>query len=319
MSWPENFYLNNGELVVLPKIVDESFVNHWKDETFTNADHHLMHEAISSSNLKLILSSPYSYLEHIKRSQNGLAPKQNKSMRFGTIAHLIVLEPAEFRKRVIMAPEFNLKTTKGKEDWEIFQLEQHPDAIIFRDIGNGRSEFDALVGVVNAITSHDKIRDVFLEGITERTGVFRCPRTGLLVRIRPDFMCTRIPGGHLVDFKTTQSTIYEIFRKQAETLHYPIQKAMYRAGYKEINGNYPAAASWVAVENTFPFEPALFPVDTEMITYGDNWYYYAMDLLKECILRKQFPQRQRVAETMVPSDYAMAKPIPRIEDFIWAN
>ena len=68
MSWPENFYLNNGELVVLPKIVDESFVNHWKDETFTNADHHLMHEAISSSNLKLILSSPYSYLEHIKHS-----------------------------------------------------------------------------------------------------------------------------------------------------------------------------------------------------------------------------------------------------------
>ena len=132
-------------------------------------------------------------------------------------------------------------------------------------------------------------------------------------------MCSLFPGGHLVDFKTTASTIYEVFRKQAETLWYPLQKSMYRTGYKEILGNYPAVASWVAVENKFPYEPALFPVDQPMIEYGDKWYNFAMDLLKECIIRKDFPLRQTKAETMVPSDYAMAKLIPKLEDYAWEH
>lgn len=318
-KWPYNFLLNNGLPVKLPIFVSEDYEAHWAPEGFTNEQHHAHLDSTSSSSLKLVLDSPYAYLENMKRSQNGQAPKKNKSMEFGTISHLIILEPSEFRRRVIMAPEFNLKSNKGKDDWELFQLDQHPDAIIFRDVGTGRSEYDNLIGVVNAITSHEKIRDAFREGITERSGFFRCPFTGLLTRFRPDFMCTRIPGGHLIDFKTAKSTVYEIFRKQAEQLHYPIQKALYREGYKQINGAYPAVASWIAVENSFPFEPAIFPVDVEMITYGDAWYKYAIELLAECIKRKQFPQRQRIAETMVPSDYAMAKKIPRLEDFKWEH
>lgn len=313
------FLLDNGTDVILPKIVGEEFVNHWEDETFTNEQHHAHFESTSSSSLKLIVDSPYTYLETMKRRQNGRGMAQTKSMKFGTIAHLIVLEPAEFRRRVVLAPKFNLTKTVDKEEWALFKLDQHPDAIIFRDGDEGRGEYENLVGVVNAIANHNKARDIFREGISERSGFFRCPRTGILTRFRPDFMSTIFTNGHLVDFKTAKSSRYEMFQKQADELMYHVQMSLYRTGYKELNGHWPDVSSWVVVENQFPYEVAVYPVDTAMITHGDNWYNYSMDLLKECIVRKQFPQRQTETETMVPSKYAMDRIIPNVGDIRWAR
>lgn len=313
-----NLLLENGSEVILPRIVPEDFTPYWESETFTNEQHHSHYESISSSSLKLLLDSPYSYLEATKRKQNGYPGKQTESMKFGTISHLIILEPAEFRRRVVLAPSFDRRTTKGKDDYALFMLDQHPDAIIFPSTDEGRSKYENYVGVVNAIANHEKARDIFKEGVTERSGFFRCPRTGILTRFRPDFMSTIFPGGLLTDFKTAKSSEYRKFQSQAEELKYHIQMSLYRTGYKELYGHYPEVSTWVVVENKHPFEVAIFPVDEAMITHGDNWYNYSMDLLKACLDKKYFPQRQTKAETMVPPDWAMNKPVPKIEELEWA-
>jgi len=312
-----DFTLSNGQEVILPKIVPEDFVPYWEAETFTNEQHHSHHESISSSSLKLLLDSPYTYLETIKRKQDGYPSKQSKSMKFGTIAHLIILEPSEFRRRVVLAPSFDRRTTVGKEGWTAFIADQHPDAIIFPSNEEGRSEYENFVGVVNAIANHEKARDIFKEGVTERSGFFRCPRTGILTRFRPDFLSTIFKNGLMADFKTARSSEYRKFQNQAEELKYHIQMSLYREGYKALHGHYPEVSTWVVVQNSFPYEVAIYPVDEAMITHGDNWYNYTMDLLKACMDKRYFPQRQLKTETMVPPDWAMNKPIPKIEEHEW--
>ena len=309
--------LKNGTNVILPSIVGPEFKAEWMPEGFTNAEHHALLDSISSSSLKMILDSPYTYLETIKRRQNGLPMKKTRAMKFGDISHLIVLEPSEFRRRMVLSPKFDRRTTRGKEDAQLFELDQAPDAIIFPSSEEGENEYDKYVGVVSAIANHEKARDIFKEGVAERTGIFREEKTGIKTRFRPDWMSTIIEGGLFIDFKTAASSEYFDFQKQLEKLAYHIQIYLYREGYKAINGAYPKACAWVVVCSSFPFEVSIFTVDEAMLTYAEQWYRYSMDLLAICIEKKQFPQRQTQAECMVPSSYAMAKQVPNLEDIKW--
>jgi hypothetical protein len=311
-----NFLLKDGSRVKLPRFVREEDKAFWANEDFTNEQHHTSYDAVSSSQLAYILKSPYSFLEHTKRHQNGENAKTD-AMEFGTIAHLMVLEPTEIRRRVVLSPPFDFRKTEDKKAFDVFKAQQHPDAVIFRQ--NSKEEFpvyERLMGVLNALLSHEKAKDIFKEGIAERTGFFKDERTGLWCRIRPDWMSTAIVGGFLVDFKTCRDSSYNAFRKQSEQLQYPMKLIMYREGYKAINGEYPRVAAWVCVESQFPFEVAVYTIDEALITYAEQRYHYAMDLLAECLERGEFPQRQRSAETMVPSDYAMNEVLPDITE-IW--
>lgn len=312
-----NFLLNNGKEVILPRIIEGDYQAHWKDEGFTNEQHHTSFEATSSSWLKHLDDSPYTYLEHLKAVQNGRKRKETKSMKFGTISHLIVLEPAEFRRRVVLAPKIDRRTNKGKDEWDLFMLDQAADAVIFPNSDEGENEYNNFVGVVNAIAHHTKARDIFQEGVAERSGFFKCPVTNILSRIRPDWMGTNIEGGLLVDFKTAASSKYDFFQKQCDSYLYHVQMSMYREGYKEINGNYPKAFAWVVCQNTFPFEVAIFTASEAMLSHGDRWYPYYMNLLKECLTRRKFPQRQTEVETMVPTKWSMDRIMPRTEDILW--
>lgn len=311
--------LENGNDVLLPQFVDESFQAHWAPDGFTNEQHHSSYDTISSSGLGQLIKSPFNYLENLKKRQNGKPMPQTRSMKFGTIAHLIVLEPAEFRRRVVLAPSFDMRTTKGKEDFKLFQLDQHPDAIIYKSNDEDTKKYEELVGVVNAIANHEKARDIFKVGVTEQTGFYRCELTGLKKRFRPDFMSTGNEITNLVDFKTTKSVIYEHLQKTIESYNYHVQIYFYREGYKALFGKYPDVTTWVFVENTFPFEVAIHTADEPMLEFGKKWHDYSMMLLKECIQAKYFPQKQRKVEQMVPSDYSMNKIIPNIVEVLWGN
>ncbi len=308
------FLLNSGHEVVLPITVDEGFKAHWKPDGFSNEDHHNMHEAVSSTGLSMIHQySPYALLEYLKARQNGKRTKQTKSMRFGEICHLMFLEPEVFKKKVIIAPKFDLRTKDGQLDWDIFKL-QNDGAIIFPH--DKDKDFERLVGVVTALINHPKAKNIFEKGWSEKTGVFRHPGTGILSRFRADHFSDIIPGYLMSDFKTSKSVTYEDFRRSINKYGYHVQMALYRLGFKEIMGDYPKVWNWTVVENQFPYEVAIWPASEAMISYGELWYEHYMQLLKRCIDNRIFPQRNSKISAMSPTDFDLEK-TPNMESYLW--
>ncbi len=302
-----DFLLKDGNEVVLPSFVDEDFKPHWKDSTFTNDQHHAHLESTSSSSLKVVIDSPYTYLSGLMDRQNGIEKKPSKSMNFGTIAHLMILEPAEFKRRFIMAPKFDRRTNVEKAAEQAFLSDLPPDAVIMNE-----EEYDDFMGVINAIMQHEKARDIFTEGVTEVSGFYRDPVTGLLIRIRPDFISTRNDLSMFIDLKTARDSSYKGFQRQIGELRYDMQLALYREGIKQITGSYPEICGWTVVENKRPYEVSIFTADNAMIEIGERWCRYALDRLAKCIRDKKFPQRQTMVEDMAPSKYMMDQEIPTI-------
>jgi exodeoxyribonuclease VIII len=303
------FLLKNKTQVILPSIVSEDYKNHWAEEGFTNEQHHSHLESVSSSSLKIIADSPYAYLAGLKDRQNGIIREETKSMAFGTLIHTILLEPEVFRKKMIMSPKFDLRTTIGKEAKKIFEMETPIDAIVLNE-----AEYDNVMGVVDAVINHPTACNIFKEGISERSGFYRDPETGILCRIRPDFMSTANNLSMFIDLKTSKSSEYRAFSNQIWEYRYDLQLAMYKEGIKEITGSYPDISGWVVVTNTRPFEVAIYTFDEIGIQTGKDWYHYCLRRLKKCIQSKNFPQRQIQIETMLLPDYAIAKPIPELEN-----
>lgn len=301
------FTLKNGNQLILPTIIEGAYANHWKDSTFTNEHHHQSFEAISSSGLKEFLDSPYTYLSSVYDRQNGINKKQNKSMKFGTQAHMMILEPEVFRKKFVIMPNFGDQRKKENQlEKQLWEMSQEKDAVVFKDA----DEFDDFVGVCEAIANHPKCRNLFKEGISETSGFYKDEKTGLLCRIRPDFISTRADLNLFLDLKTSKSSKFRNFQADVWKYRYDLQIAMYREGFKAINGYYPENCVWVVVENKRPYEVAVYEVDFKLIEVATEWYRFSLDYLAQCIRNLDFPQRQRQIEKMGLPDYALFETIP---------
>jgi hypothetical protein len=185
-------------------------------------------------------------------------------------------------------------------------METPKDSVIF----NTPDDFDDFTGVVNAIANHPKARNIFKEGVAETSGFYKDEKTGLLCRIRPDFISTRKDLNLFLDFKTAKSSAYREFQNQIWSYRYDIQLVMYREGIKAITGSYPDASAWVVVENKKPYEVAVYEADYKLIEVATEWYHFALALLKKCIVEKNFPQRQREIQKMGLPIYAEMEVIP---------
>ena len=294
-----NFMLHDGSEVILPRIMKgaEGF---WAPEEFSNNMHHTSYDSISSSGLSDFNESPFCFFEKTKRKQNGMYGKKKKALEFGSIAHLIVLEPHEFRKRVVMMPDFGQKKT-DKLDRDIWLSDQHPNAVIFKSNEEGKRDYENYMGIVRAITNHEKARDIFSVGVSERSGFYSDPATGLWSRFRPDHFTTGSDLNILSDFKTSRSIKYKNFQRAIHGYCYDVQLAHYYIGYKELNGKYPNHYCWVVSQNEFPFEVSIFDATDAMIEFSIKKREKLMSRLLECIESRHFPQAQETVTPMHPS------------------
>jgi exodeoxyribonuclease VIII len=109
--------------------------------------------------------------------------EKTKALDMGTALHCLLLEPDEFDKRFIVAPEFNRRTTAGKED----------EAAFLRDVeGMGMTVMTAEQGrklniMRNSAMAHPAARWILeSSGHCESSMYWNDDETGELCRIRPD-------------------------------------------------------------------------------------------------------------------------------------
>lgn len=137
---------------------------------------------------------------------------------FGQAFHTKLLEPQLFATRYCLSRYENYYTTKAKE----WRDEQKKAGMVVLS----RDDWDALDMMVQSAKEHPHFFTVFGRAGTRRelTMIARDPATGLLLRVRYDFLP---PGNAIPDIKSAMDASAEGFGKSAWNLEYGFQAAHY--------------------------------------------------------------------------------------------
>lgn len=276
-------------------LIDLTLKPHWK-ENLSNEEYHSNKNAVGSSSLRKILKSPISFYADFFGEKK---EEKNDAMRFGELVHVAVLEGPRFLEKMTVVPKFSGMTKDGRESSQSAEAkkkkaEWYADAEAQNKIIVTEEDQEKILGIMNSITQHEGAMNLLKNGAREVSGFFSDPQTGIVNKIRPDFVSFDL--GTLVDLKTTQSVVRSDFQKTIWNYRYDFQLAMYGEGVKAITGKAPQYHALIAVETTAPYEVAVYIADEGMISKGQEDYRKALDTLSECLATNEWPRYQKDIE-----------------------
>ncbi|EGG1410531.1 exodeoxyribonuclease VIII [Salmonella enterica] len=236
---------------------------------------------VSKSQLDDIADTPAIYLW---RKNAPVDTEKTKALDTGTAFHCRVLEPEEFSKRFIIAPEFNRRTSAGKEEEKTFLEECARTGRTVLTAEEGR-KIELMYQSVMALPLGQWL--VESAGYAESSVYWEDPETGILCRCRPDKI---IPEFHwIMDVKTTADI--QRFRTAYYDYRYHVQDAFYSDGYRAQFGEIPTFVFLVASTTTecgrYPVE--IFMMGEEAKLAGQREYRRNLQTLAECLNNDEWP------------------------------
>ena len=244
------------------KYLEQKFIQNLDIEAY-----HSLKDFVSSSQLKEMAKSP----AHFKAALE--SPwKRTAALEFGDAAHCYMLQPAEFERRFVEMPE-KIKVKRGKE-FEAFQSANNGKTILSGD------DFDTLCGLADSIVRHSTAKALLCidKGIAEMSCFFQDPETGILCRIRPDFL----PGGAVIcDYKTTENASPAEFQRSCVKYGYDVQAGFYTYGMEILTG-VPHRFVFIAHEKKPPYEIAVYEASPDFIATGQAKAKALLATLAEC-------------------------------------
>jgi exodeoxyribonuclease VIII len=226
-------------------------------------------------------------------------------MKFGTLAHGVILEGQKYLDMFCVTPIFKGMTKDGKETTSmaaasVKQMHKEwvealpPGAIIMT-----QEEHDKILFMIDSMLSHKFIQEVFKDGIAEYKKQWRDPMTGLKCVSSDDFVSFK--NGLWADIKTTPSSDWYDFRKSVEKYNYPLQAAFYDQGIRAVHGNELPDKVWVTIESQPPWETAVHYISPYYMDAGNLMVKRALLDLNRCLKNDQWPQKQVIIEAGEPS------------------
>ena len=194
----------------------------------TNQEYH-SGPGVSKSQLDDIAISPAVY--QWKKS----APVDEEKLTaldMGTALHCLLLEPDEFESRFIIAPEFNRRTTAGKESEKEFLDDCKATGKTVMTFEEGRK----LRLMRESVFAHPDARWLLeQDGYSESSIYWTDEETREQCRIRPDRYLKNIP----VIFDVKKTADIGRFSTHAEEFRYFVQDAMYSEAYEKTFNERP--------------------------------------------------------------------------------
>ncbi|EJI4858606.1 exodeoxyribonuclease VIII [Salmonella enterica] len=236
---------------------------------------------VSKSQLDDIADTPAIYLW---RKNAPVDTEKTKSLDTGTAFHCRVLEPEEFSKRFIIAPEFNRRTSAGKEKEKTFLEECARTGRTVLTAEEGR-KIELMYQSVMALPLGQWL--VESAGHAESSIYWEDPETGILCRCRPDKI---IPEFHwIMDVKTTADI--QRFKTAYYDYRYHVQDAFYSDGYEAQFGAQPTFVFLVASTTVecgrYPVEIFMMGEDAKLA--GQREYRRNLQTLAECLNNDEWP------------------------------
>lgn len=284
-------------------IASADYMPKW-DQNISEDLYHADRTSVGSSQIRRVLESPAAfYYDYYVRANEPEEPEEDH-FRLGRIIHKAVLEGPKFRDMFEVEPVFTGYTAKGELSTSASckEVKEKRNAWLnSRPSGNiivTAEERDMIVGVAQAIMAHPQGPNLIKGGLPEVAGYYRDPETGILCRIKPDFI--RVDGTSMIDLKSAKSSHKYLFRNQAAQHRYDIQLFMYSEGARIINGHRPEIITHMVVEKKPPYEPAIYFYEAHQLEQAESDYRTALRKLKRCIDEDKWPYRQQQIEQAPP-------------------
>lgn len=228
-------------------------------------------ECISRSGLLLARDDPEAYAL-------GLKSDDTEALKLGRLVHLAVLEPQEWASRIAPPRKPDPAWVGTKSAWKKLRaslIQANADA---RPIDITDQLRDKVEAIAARVRRHKFAAGLIgLDGPTEQTIIWREPRTGVLVRVRPDKLGKVRGGGIAVpDLKTTRDPRPDEFSRSMLKLNYHFQAAMYVDAVQALHPGAPVTFAIIAVRTSPPYKVGAWPVAERAIQKGRDEYLEAL-------------------------------------------
>ena len=231
---------------------------------------YIAHDSISRSELSTLNSkTPYHYM--FSKAHGNF--KQTPDLLVGSAVHKIFLERETFDEDFAVAPNLNLRTKAGKEEFAIFSEEAK---------GKGQEvltvdQMAKVKAIGDALHSQKRVTNLVKGGVAERS-IFR-PLNGLMLKSRPDYYIES--SNTILDLKTTRDATTSEFLRSIIKYQYYRQDAYYSDSVAHFTGEIPRFI-FIAVEKEPPYQANLIELEPSFKMVGRAEYLKALSRIKEC-------------------------------------
>ncbi|MGK3130745.1 PD-(D/E)XK nuclease-like domain-containing protein [Pantoea sp. C8B4] len=241
----------------------------------SNADYHAG-PGVSKSQLDDVALNPAIYKW---RKDAPVDTEKTAALEMGSALHCILLEPDEFDRRYVVAPSFNRRTNKGKEEEQEFLDDSSRMGMTVLDAEQGRK---LLLMRDSALAHHAAKFLLQHNGFCESSIYWRDNETDELCRIRPDKYLSDRPV--IIDVKKVADM--SRFSRHIEEFRYHVQAAMYCEGFNNCFGEYPQFV-FIAISESIDcgrYPVRVFELDDEDMHSGKNLFRQNLNTYHHCRL-----------------------------------
>lgn len=213
----------------------------------------------------------------------GEGRKKTDALRFGQAFHTIVLEPEEFKRRVVWWEATKTTNSKAYEKAEAeLEFGQMLCPIAWKD---------QLYGMLDSMMANKDIMALLeMPGDNECTMLWKDDVTGIDCKSRFD-RCIR-DYGLIVDLKTTRDASEDGFRHSIINYDYHVQDFSYRNAYESVFKEPPKEFAFVLCEKEKPYLSSIYYLSPEAVEAGQYLYSNRIERFAECQRRKYYPGYQ---------------------------
>jgi hypothetical protein len=247
----------------------------------SSEDYHGDRSAVSSTQLKRMLTSPAHFLSGINEPE-----ESTEALLFGSVLHGRMLAPDAFDARFFAMPKVNRAKKDGKQRYAEYLVQ-----------ADGRTVYpeawkEPIERIIDNTMTHRRARELFANGEPEVVFVWLDSDTGIKCKIRVDWWAR--PSA-LVDVKSAEDVTVDGFRRACARFGYALSAAMYCEGVFQLTGD---ELDWafVACEKARPNSVAVYRASRQFLERGKSDFRRALRQLAECRARGHFPMLQADGE-----------------------
>lgn len=242
--------------------------------------------SISSTGLRKIdLETPLHYwTESPLNPERKISDADNveaKHFRIGRAAHLLALEPAEFRKQIVgRPPAFDSWRTDASKKWRANEILAGKTVL-------DPPEMEQVRGVAERLKQHPLYKEGLFEGHIEKAIIWKDQKTGVWLKSRPDAI--PFSAKMLVDLKVQADSSPKATANAVKSFGYDMQLALGGIGLKAVLEMEIEDYVLCAAEVKEPHAIHVATIPQEMIGFARRRIRRSLNTFATCLRLKQWP------------------------------